>query len=74
MLFLNIFGGGGVNIIYHNIDPPPSYPIKNVNLRIVLSVICKCFVSKSEVVTGFHLQNSVLEYFLEGGGGQYIIP
>ena len=72
MLFLNIFGGGGVNIIYHNIDPP-SYPIKNVNLRIVLSVICKCFVSKSEVVTGFHLQNSVLEYFWRGGG-QYILP
>ena len=56
-------------IIYWPPPPPPTHiPLKrNVNLRIVLSVICKCFVSWSEVVTGFHLQNTVLEYFWRGG-------
>ena len=41
-------GGGGVNILYHNILTP--HPLKrNVNHWIVLYVICKCFCDAAKL-------------------------
>ena len=75
--FLDIIeGGGGVNILNHNILTPP-HPIKK-KVQPRNSIVCEMYIFCVLKLNCHWIPctNAVLKYFLQGGGGggQYIIP